>query len=57
MHILPYVIQMGYPDLGYNLLVYGLPSVALCLCYEWSGSIWGPIVLHMFINFMGMGAY
>lgn len=56
MHVLPYVMQMSIVDFGYNLLVYGLPSVALCLCYEYSGCIWGPIVLHMLINGMGMSA-
>lgn len=54
MHVLPYVTRMGVVDFGYNLLVYGLPSVALCICYEYSGCIWAPILLHMLINAMGM---
>lgn len=54
MHVLPYVTWMGVVDFGYNLLVYGLPSVALCICYEYSGCIWAPILLHMLINAMGM---
>lgn len=56
MHVLPYVMQMDAMSFGYNMLVYGLPSVALCVCYEYSGSIWGPIALHMIINAMGMSA-
>lgn len=56
MHTLDYVMVMTPVNFIYNLLVYGLPSVALCVCYEYSGSIWGPIVLHMIVNFMGMSA-
>lgn len=56
MHTLPYVMQMDVLTFGYNILVYGLPSVALCVCYEYSGCIWGPIALHMIINAMGMSA-
>lgn len=54
MHVLSYVTKMSIVDFGYNLLVYGLPSVALCVCYEYSGCIWAPILLHMAINAMGM---
>lgn len=56
MHVLPYVMEMNILTFGYNMLVYGLPSVALCVCYEYSGTIWGPIVLHMIINALGMSA-
>lgn len=56
MHTLPYVMQMDILTFGYNILVYGLPSVALCLSYEYSGAIWAPIALHMIINLMGMSA-
>ena len=56
IHILPYITGMDGITLGYNLLVYGLPSVALCVCYELSGTVWAPILLHMVINFMGMSA-
>lgn len=31
-------------------------SIALCNCYERSGSIWSPVLLHMFINAMGYTA-
>lgn len=56
MHVLPYVMEMNILTFVYNMLVYGLPSVALCVCYEYSGTIWGPIVLHMIINALGMSA-
>ena len=56
MHTLDYLMVMDPVTFGYNVLVYGLPSVALCLSYEYSGSIWAPIVLHMIVNFMGMSA-
>ena len=35
------------------ILQYFPVSIALCRTYERSGSIWCPIVLHMFINAMG----
>jgi membrane protease YdiL (CAAX protease family) len=34
------------------LLQYIPASIALCWCYEKSGSIWAPIVLHALINFI-----
>ncbi len=36
------------------LLQYIPPSIALCWCYERSGSIWSPIVLHALINFVSI---
>lgn len=56
MHVLSYLGQMDALTLGYNILVYGLPSVALCACYEYAGNIWAPIGLHMIINALGMSA-
>lgn len=56
MHVAPYVLEMDVFNVLYNLLVYGLPSVALCLCYEYAGNIWGPIALHMVVNALGMSA-
>ena len=56
MHILSYLGQMDALTLGYNILVYGLPSIALCACYEYAGNIWAPIGLHMVINALGMSA-
>lgn len=56
MHVLSYLGQMDTLTLGYNILVYGLPSIALCACYEYAGNIWAPIGLHMIINALGMSA-
>ena len=56
MHVLSYLGQMDALTLGYNILVYGLPSIALCACYEYAGNIWAPIGLHMIINALGMSA-
>ena len=56
MHILSYLGQMDALTLSYNILVYGLPSIALCACYEYAGNIWAPIFLHMVINALGMSA-
>lgn len=54
MHILPYVMTMDVLSIILNLLVYGLPSIALCAAYEMSGTIWAPIALHMIINAIAM---
>ncbi len=56
MHILGYLGQMDALTLCYNILVYGLPSIALCACYEYAGNIWASIGLHMMINALGMSA-
>lgn len=56
MHTLGYLGQMDAVTLCYNILVYGLPSVALCAAYEMAGTIWAPIGLHMIINAIGMSA-
>lgn len=57
MHMVSYLGTMTPVNLVYNLLVYSLPSVALCVCYEYAGTIWGPIALHMILNAMGMSGY
>jgi membrane protease YdiL (CAAX protease family) len=54
MHTLGYVTEMSALSIVYNMLIYGLPSVALCVCYEYAGTIWAPIALHMIINAIGM---
>lgn len=54
MHVLPYVMTMDVLSIFLNLLVYGLPSIALCAAYEMSGTIWAPIALHMIINAIAM---
>lgn len=56
MHIMNYVLQMNVGSILLNLLLYALPSVALCVCYEYAGSIWAPIGLHMLINALSMAA-
>ena len=56
MHALPYLGQMDALSICYNILVYGLPSLALCACYEYAGTIWAPVGLHMIINALGMSA-
>lgn len=54
IHMLDYLGDMNALSVFYNLMVYGFPSLALCLCYEYSGTIWAPIVLHAIINAIGM---
>ena len=56
MHVLSYLGQMDALTLGYNILAYAMPSIALCACYEYTGNIWAPIGLHMIINALGMSA-
>lgn len=56
MHVLSYLGQMDALTLGYNILAYAMPSIALCACYEYAGNIWAPIGLHMIINALGMSA-
>lgn len=55
MHIYPFVMTMDVLSIVLNFLVYGLPSIALCVAYEISGTIWAPIALHMIINAIAMG--
>ena len=47
-----------FSGFGWGMLadfIYSLPaSLALCWCYEKSGSIWGPILLHMLINVLSV---
>lgn len=54
MHIMNYVFEMDIMSILLNLLLYMLPSVALCACYEYAGTIWAPIFLHMIINALSM---
>lgn len=54
MHILPYVMTMDVLSILLNFLIYGLPSLSLCVAYEMSGTIWAPIALHMIINAIAM---
>jgi membrane protease YdiL (CAAX protease family) len=47
----PLIFSFDWSLLLY-LLQYVPASIALCWCYEKSGSIWAPIVLHAVINFI-----
>ncbi len=42
------------PSLWIALLDYVPGGLALCLCYEWTGTVWGPILLHMLTNALGL---
>jgi hypothetical protein len=54
MHTLGYIMDMDALTFVLNLLLYAMPSVALCACYEYSGTIWCPIALHMILNAISM---
>ncbi len=54
IHIMNYVLTLDLTSLMLNFLLYLLPSVALCVCYEYAGTIWAPILLHMIINALSM---
>lgn len=56
MHMMGYVSEMDALSIGLNLLLYMLPSAALCASYEYAGTIWAPIFLHMCINALSMWA-
>ncbi len=56
IHILGYIMQMDPVTFGLNLLLYALPSVALCAAYEYAGTVWAPIALHMILNALSMYA-
>lgn len=55
MHIVVYIPRMDVLTLALNLALYAFPSVALCACYEYAGTIWAPISLHMILNALSMG--
>lgn len=56
MHVIGFIGSAPWTTLLPDLPLYALPGVALCACYEMSGTIWGPILLHMLINAVGMWA-
>lgn len=51
-HVWQYVLLSGDVRLLLYALQYLPPSLALCWCYERTGSIWTPVFLHMLINAM-----
>ncbi len=56
IHVMGYLSQLSPVTLLLNITLYMLPSVALCFCYEYSGTIWGPIGLHALLNGLSMWA-
>lgn len=54
IHVIGYVSQMDILTLLLNLLLYAVPSAAMCAAYEYGGTIWTPIALHMIINLLAM---
>ena len=55
-HVWQYFIVSYDPALFINVLQYVPPSIALAYCYERSGSIWPPILLHSVINLIALSA-
>ena len=51
-HVWQFALLSGEARLLLYALQYLPPSLALCWCYERTGSIWTPIFLHMLINAM-----
>ena len=54
MHIAAYLGSASPGDLLLSLPLYVLPGLALAACYDFSGNIWAPILLHALINLMGV---
>ena len=54
MHIAAYLGSASPGDLLMSLPLYVLPGLALAACYDFSGNIWAPILLHALINLMGV---
>ncbi len=52
-HVWAYAI--ADPSYWVYALAYVPASFLLCLCYEWTDSLWGPIFLHMIVNAVAMG--
>jgi len=55
-HVWQYFFVSYDPSLFINVLQYIPPSIALAYCYERSGSIWPPILLHAAINLIALTA-
>ena len=56
VHVIGYATELDPVSLIGNLGLYLLPGAALCVCYEFSGTVWGPILLHAVINGIGVWA-
>lgn len=55
LHIYNYIGVAAWRDLLFSFLAYVPPSIALAWTYERAGTIWAPILLHAFINFVNCG--
>ena len=56
MHIYQYLGDMLPADILVNIIIYGFPGMVFCFCYEYAGTIWAPIILHMILNAISMQA-
>lgn len=53
-HLWEYMLSGFSWDLVLYLLQYIPAGIILCLCYERSKNIWGPVFLHMMINYVSI---
>lgn len=56
LHVLGYVLDLDAAAFLLNIGLYLVPSIVLALTYEYTGTIWGPIGLHMILNAISMAA-
>lgn len=56
LHVLGYVLDMGAVEFLMNLGLYLVPGIVLAVTYEYTGTVWGPIALHMILNGISMTA-
>ena len=56
IHVLGYAWEMDVWTLVLNWGLYLVPSVVLAVTYEYTGTVWGPIALHMILNALSMMA-
>lgn len=56
IHVLGYVMDPKMDVLNFvlNWGLYMVPSIVLAVTYEYTGTIWGPTILHMILNALGM---
>lgn len=56
IHVLNYAWNMDLWTLALNWGLYLVPSIVLAVTYEYTGTVWGPVVLHMILNALSMMA-
>lgn len=56
IHVLGYAPDMGAAEFFLNLGLYLVPGIVLAVTYEYTGTVWGPIALHMVLNGISMTA-